>query len=973
MSANLDRHFRRFRDQGDVSALAEVFDEVAPEMLRVARHLAYPSLDPHDLIQSTFLVAIERASAYDPARPVKQWLLGILAKEAAYQRRRGARVVEPDRLDAHPEPDPLDAAAGTEFSRALEEALELLPEKYREVVRPILLEGKNPKQVAREVGQRPGTVRVQLHRGLRLLRESLPAGYALGALVALRPTGAAASAAAGAGASAGLGAVRTRVLLEGAGREGLATVGGPLAGGAVRVALWGAVLAGAGAVLFQLRGGEERGLEAASRTATLTRSDAVDDASGLASGGRVSVPVAAAPIGDSAGEPAGLATVAVLGRVLGLDCQPAVGASVTLDIAGAGTFEGTADLAGDFRIPVVLGAVGTWSGAVRVRDANGHAHARSMGLRADGREVYLGSMMLGAAGPISVRAEAVDGRALAGAEVEVHSSVDRLVLARGVTGPDGSVEFGAVPRGGVSVRARAGDRFGAVEQRGGKGRRQIVVRLDQVGALARGLPSAGSGSTGSGSAGSGGEPTGSGTGEAREPSHAILRLVSPAGPIWSPDWGFLSAGASLEYRTNTDGETEVRVAGAEPGDSVLFTVEVDGFRPVTQRVELRQRGLPNPVDVALDPITWLSVDVRRDPALDLELELQRFDPGVGDYGPSRLDFGGLAVPNTPEGLFRFDGLTPGVYRLRERRSDLVSEPIEVVGGEGRLQAALDLSVLRMVTGRVELPDPALTREVSLVMEAEGVDSSPNRWTPLQNFQMTTHPRADGRFRMLVPGDREVRLRAYHPLLVARDPDGANGWVDPLAAEGELVLGLTWGQELSLPLHGLAGRRPLDRVRVLRYADEPEGAPLDCLYPRIEGGVARFAGVPPGVWTLFVDLGAGTGVQPLVLRNVVVTAGRTLTLPEPDLDPGGTIAVNLTDLRSVDGATEEDRITLFARSHGQPEYVRIVTGVSTERLELTGLGPGEFTLRVQTPRSPRPLLEQVLSVGPGQTRELSLGL
>ena len=31
----LDQHFRRFRDSGDVTSLAEVFDQVAPEMLRV--------------------------------------------------------------------------------------------------------------------------------------------------------------------------------------------------------------------------------------------------------------------------------------------------------------------------------------------------------------------------------------------------------------------------------------------------------------------------------------------------------------------------------------------------------------------------------------------------------------------------------------------------------------------------------------------------------------------------------------------------------------------------------------------------------------------------------------------------------------------------------------------------------------------------------------------------------------------------
>ena len=120
----LDRLFRRFRERGDVSALAEIFDQVAPEMLRVARHVAPRSVEAQDLVQTTFLVAIERADSYDPTRPVKSWLLGILTKEAAYERRKDARAVEPDRLEQREAHEPGESAADHELHEAVNEALD---------------------------------------------------------------------------------------------------------------------------------------------------------------------------------------------------------------------------------------------------------------------------------------------------------------------------------------------------------------------------------------------------------------------------------------------------------------------------------------------------------------------------------------------------------------------------------------------------------------------------------------------------------------------------------------------------------------------------------------------------------------------------------------------------------------------------------------------------------------------------------
>jgi len=49
----LDRWFDRFRRRGDVRALGAVFDQVAPELLRVAMSLTREIGDAEDLLQET--------------------------------------------------------------------------------------------------------------------------------------------------------------------------------------------------------------------------------------------------------------------------------------------------------------------------------------------------------------------------------------------------------------------------------------------------------------------------------------------------------------------------------------------------------------------------------------------------------------------------------------------------------------------------------------------------------------------------------------------------------------------------------------------------------------------------------------------------------------------------------------------------------------------------------------------------------
>ncbi|MCA8965205.1 MAG: hypothetical protein KDC48_09970, partial [Planctomycetes bacterium] len=86
------RLFLRYRDRGDAAALAAVFDRTAPELLRLALHLCRDLGDAEDLLQATFLAAIESAPRFERGKKVMPWLTGILVNRAHGERRRRRRA-----------------------------------------------------------------------------------------------------------------------------------------------------------------------------------------------------------------------------------------------------------------------------------------------------------------------------------------------------------------------------------------------------------------------------------------------------------------------------------------------------------------------------------------------------------------------------------------------------------------------------------------------------------------------------------------------------------------------------------------------------------------------------------------------------------------------------------------------------------------------------------------------------------------
>jgi len=222
--------FLRFRDGGDPRALAEVFDLVAQQLLLVASHVAGRQQSPEDLLQETFLTAIQRADRYDAERPLEPWLVGILVNVTRNDRRRRQREASGAAVEPAPnEHEPSDAAIEAEFLASLRSAIEGLPVPQREVMTLHLVHGMTPTEIAHATSRPVGTVKSWIHRSRDFVRRRLPASLAasFGALLrgmdgleavrhAVVEAAARHVAAAGAGATAAAGAI-SAVLAGGSG------------------------------------------------------------------------------------------------------------------------------------------------------------------------------------------------------------------------------------------------------------------------------------------------------------------------------------------------------------------------------------------------------------------------------------------------------------------------------------------------------------------------------------------------------------------------------------------------------------------------------------------------------------------------------------------------------------------------------------------------------------------------------------
>ncbi len=175
-----------FVERRDEGAFAALVSRHAPMVWGVCRR-ALDRHDAEDAFQATFLVLVRKAAAVAPRELVGRWLYGVAHKTALQARRAARKRACEAPLVETPAPGAEPTDPWQELLPLLDEAISLLPEKYRTVVILCDLGGKTRKDVARQLGVPEGTVAGRLARARALLAKRLArrGGLLSGALAAL--------------------------------------------------------------------------------------------------------------------------------------------------------------------------------------------------------------------------------------------------------------------------------------------------------------------------------------------------------------------------------------------------------------------------------------------------------------------------------------------------------------------------------------------------------------------------------------------------------------------------------------------------------------------------------------------------------------------------------------------------------------------------------------------------------------------
>jgi len=171
-----DATFVRAAQQGDTEAFGQLYRRYARMvhgiLLGRVRHV-----EVEDVVQEVFLRALPRVRELRDTSRFGSWLAAIARNLAIdYYRRSQTRPERPDDAsDPDEQPGKFNVSSNREAAEILD-CIRSLPEAYRETLILRLVEGMTGPEIASKTGLSPGSVRVNLHRGMNQLRQKLAHG-----------------------------------------------------------------------------------------------------------------------------------------------------------------------------------------------------------------------------------------------------------------------------------------------------------------------------------------------------------------------------------------------------------------------------------------------------------------------------------------------------------------------------------------------------------------------------------------------------------------------------------------------------------------------------------------------------------------------------------------------------------------------------------------------------------------------------
>lgn len=158
--------------EGDRAAFGQLYDRFA-RMVHGILLARVPAVEVDDLVQDVFLLALRRLHTLRDTAAFGGWLAAIARHRATDYHRRTPEVGEMTEDAGSTDRIPGGDEATAAEAQAVLAAIRTLPEAYRETLILRLVEGMTGPEIAARTGLTPGSVRVNLHRGIKQLREKL--------------------------------------------------------------------------------------------------------------------------------------------------------------------------------------------------------------------------------------------------------------------------------------------------------------------------------------------------------------------------------------------------------------------------------------------------------------------------------------------------------------------------------------------------------------------------------------------------------------------------------------------------------------------------------------------------------------------------------------------------------------------------------------------------------------------------------
>jgi len=161
--------------QGDKDSFAQVYDQIAPDLYKIALYTLGNTHDAEDIVSETFIEAYKGITKLRDPASFKPWMMKILSvrcKRKIAEYVKDKNVFDLDYFMTTLSSDS-DVSADVSEQVTVVTALARLSAQERQIIVLSVLQGYTTKEIAAILGSPLGTISSKLHRSLAKLRRML--------------------------------------------------------------------------------------------------------------------------------------------------------------------------------------------------------------------------------------------------------------------------------------------------------------------------------------------------------------------------------------------------------------------------------------------------------------------------------------------------------------------------------------------------------------------------------------------------------------------------------------------------------------------------------------------------------------------------------------------------------------------------------------------------------------------------------